>query len=119
MRLHKVVFHLMVNHYGLRQLLALESRLRIPPVHKLLLIINHFHENVLVIWVGLSSQFSDRAKSGKLPYWILQSCKRLLSAIRVVLLLKFHLSVLRGTPQVCSCAWVGGLLIIIVGLELL
>lgn len=97
LRLHKVVLHLMVNHYGLRQLLALESRLRIPPVHKLLLVVDHFDEYVLISSAGLCSKFTDRAESCELPNWVLQSCKRLLSTVWIILLLKFHLGVLGST----------------------
>ena len=110
LRLHEVVLHLMVNHDGLGQLLALESRLRIPPVHELLLVVHHFHEYVFVGSSGLGSQFADRAKCRELPYRILQSCKRLLRTIRIVLLLKFHLRVLGSAPLVRNNAWIGGLL---------
>ena len=55
LRLHEVVLHLMVNHDGLRQLLALERRLRIPPVHKLLLVVHDFDKYILISGAGLSS----------------------------------------------------------------
>ena len=45
----------MVNHNGLGQLLALKSRLGIPPIHKLLLIVDNLDEYVLIRSVGLCS----------------------------------------------------------------